>query len=42
MQAISYTHNSGDEALLKEIIKCGADLDISDSNGWTPLHYVLN
>ena len=28
--------------MLKYVLKCGADVDIQDSNGWTPLHYACD
>lgn len=31
---------SKDDSILRCAVKCDADVDISDSSGWTSLHYA--
>lgn len=38
--SIEYTAKTQDDSILKTIIKCGANLNIVDANGWTPLHHA--
>eukprot|EP00825_Cyclidium_porcatum_P019598 TRINITY_DN2230_c0_g1_i3.p1 TRINITY_DN2230_c0_g1~~TRINITY_DN2230_c0_g1_i3.p1 ORF type:complete len:744 (-),score=143.38 TRINITY_DN2230_c0_g1_i3:71-2302(-) len=38
--SIENYHKTHNDESLKYIISCNADIDISDSNGWTPLHYA--
>ena len=38
--SIDYTVKAKDDSMLKTIIKCGADLNIVDANGWTALHHA--
>lgn len=38
--AIQFVNTSKDDTILKSVIKCNANLNISDSNGWTSLHHA--
>lgn len=38
--SIENYHKTKDDKALNYVIKCNADIDISDSNGWTGLHHA--
>ena len=38
--AIQSVHVSKDDTILRSVVKCNADVNITDSNGWTSLHHA--
>jgi len=38
--AVQHVCKTKDQSILDLIIKCGANLDVSDGSGWTPLHHA--